>query len=378
MRTWDVPFPGALRRFFATEAASGVVLLGATIVALAWANSPWGDGYRDLWSTAVAVGPHDLRHWVDDALMAVFFFVVGVEVKRELVLGELRDPRAAALPLLAALGGMAMPALLFLAVNAGHPGSHGWGVPMATDIAFATGVVALLGRRVPSGLRLFLLTLAVADDIGAIVVIAVAYAGSIDVVALGLAALALLAIVGLRRLGVTSLVPYVALAGATWVATFESGVHATIAGVALGLLVPAAAAERFEQRLHPLSAFVVLPVFALANAGLELRWGMLDGPGAARVAVGVALGLVVGKAVGITVASWLAIRLRLGLLPSGATWRHIVGIAALGGIGFTVALFVSGLAFDQAVLADAAVVGIIAGSLAAAAVGAALLLRRPA
>jgi NhaA family Na+:H+ antiporter len=378
---------GALRGFLATEASSGAVLLAATVVALAWANSPWGDSYRRLWDAVLTLPPghrhisEDLRHWVNDGLMAIFFFVAGLEIKRELVVGELRDRRAAALPIIAALGGMVVPALVFTAVTIGGPGAHGWGVPMATDIAFAVGVVALLGPRVPPGLKLFLLTLAIADDIGAIVVIAVFYAGAIDLAALGVAGLAFAGVVLLRRLGVIALAPYAGLAVVAWIAMYESGVHATIAGVVLGMLTPArpigpatiAPAARLEHLLHPVASYAIIPVFALANAGIELRGDMLGGDGATRVALGVVLGLVVGKAVGITGASWLAVRLGLGVLPAGASWRQLVGIACLGGIGFTVALFVSGLAFDQPALGDAARVGVLAGSVLAAFAGLVLL-----
>lgn len=407
--------PKALRVFLDTETSSGALLLGATALALVWANSPWQGSYVRLWTTVldVSIGhwhlTEDLRHWVNDGLMAIFFFVAGVEIKRELVDGDLRDPRAAALPVLAALGGMVVPAILFAVVNVGGAGSHGWGVPMATDIAFAVGMVVLLGTRVPPGLKLFLLTLAIADDIGAIVVIALFYARSVDVVALGVAALAFGAVLVLRHLGVLSLVPYAAVALVAWVAMFQSGVHATIAGVVLGLLTPArpyapvslakewatdlddepsltdlatmerlarhavSPAERLEHLLHPLASCVIIPIFALANAGIAIRSGMLGGAGATRVALGVVVGLVVGKAVGISAASWLAVRLRLGVLPAGATWRHLVGVASLGGIGFTVALFVSGLAFDHPALGDAAKLGILTGSALAAAVGTVLL-----
>jgi NhaA family Na+:H+ antiporter len=394
-------------------------LLGATVLALLWANSPWNGSYERLWETVMTVSvgqwhlTEDLRHWVNDGLMAIFFFVAGVEIKRELVDGDLRDPRAAALPVLAALGGMVVPAILFTVVNVGGAGSHGWGVPMATDIAFAVGMVVLLGKRVPPGLKLFLLTLAIADDIGAIVVIAVFYAQSVDFLALGVAALAFGAVVALRRLGVLSLAPYAIVAVVAWLAMFESGVHATIAGVVLGLLTPArpyapaslatewaadlddepsraelatmetmarhavSPAERLQHLLHPLASYAIIPIFALANAGIEISSGMLDGDGATRVALGVVLGLVVGKTVGITLASWLAVRLGLGVLPAGATWRHLVGVAALGGVGFTVALFVSGLAFDDPALGDAAKLGILAGSVLAAVVGSVLLTLMP-
>jgi NhaA family Na+:H+ antiporter len=372
-----------LRQLLDTEAASGVLLLGAAVVALLWANSPWSGSYERLWDTATTTSigawhlPGDLRHWVNDGLMAIFFFVVGVEIKRELVDGDLKDPRAAALPVLAALGGMVVPALLFTAVNVVGAGGRGWGVPMATDIAFAVSVVVLLGPRVPPGLKLFLLTLAIADDIGAIVVIALFYARSIDVLALAVAFAAFGAVLVLRRLGVTSLAPYAAVAAMAWLAMFESGVHATIAGVVLGLLTPArpapSPAERLQHVLDPLAGYVIIPIFALANAGIEIRSGMLDGDGATRVAIGLFLGLVVGKAVGITLASWLAVRLGLGVLPAGATWRHLVGVAALAGIGFTVALFMSGLAFDRPELGDAAKVGILAGSVVAALVGSLLV-----
>jgi NhaA family Na+:H+ antiporter len=412
--------PRAVREFLDTEAAGGIALLGAAVVALVWANSPWSASYESLWSTELRLTlggvelAEDLRHWVNDALMAVFFFVVGLEIKRELVVGELRSPRTAALPAIAALGGMAVPAALYVLVNAGRAGVEGWGIPMATDIAFAVGVVALLGRRVPPALKLFLLTLAIVDDIGAILVIAAFYSGGIEPGALAAAALAAVAVVALRWLRIDWPVAYLAAGVALWVATYQSGVHATLAGVVLGLLTPArpvapdlltadwvsdladdpspedltllrrvartsvSPAERLQHDLHPVTSFVIVPLFALANAGVEIDAGAFDVPGATAVAVGVGLGLVVGKLVGVAGASWLAVRLGIGRLPAGVTPRQVLGVAAIAGIGFTVSLFVAGLAFPAAPeLEDAAKIGILGASVLAALLGAAILLSRP-
>jgi NhaA family Na+:H+ antiporter len=414
--------PRAVLRFLHTESAGGIVLLLGALVALAWANSPWQASYESLWSTELAVelGPfrlaEDLRHWVNDGLMALFFFVIGLEIKREFVHGELQDPRTAALPALAALGGMLVPAGLYLVVAGGGPGGNGWGVPMATDIAFALGVVALLGPRVPSSLKLFLLTLAIVDDIGAIVVIAVAYSSGLDLVALAAAGAGLALVVVLRRAEVTWVPIYAAVGVAVWLATLASGVHATIAGVALGLLTPAcplapvavarewasdladepspselagmtrvakesvSVAERLAHKLHPFTSFVIVPLFALANAGVVLSADALASPGAGAVALGVVVGLVAGKVAGISTFSWLAVRLGWGTLPAGVDWGQLVGAAALAGIGFTVSLFIAGLAFDDPALADAAKVGILAASTLAAALGSLVLARsaRPA
>lgn len=408
--------PRTLRHFLETEAAGGLVLLVAALAALAWANSPWRDGYDQLWATELSlrVGPfaiaEDLRHWINDAAMALFFFVVGLEIKRELVKGDLREPRAAVLPAIAALGGMVVPALLYLAVTAGGPGARGWGIPMATDIAFAVGVLALLGPRVPGSLRLFLLTLAIVDDIGAILVIAVFYAEDLDGGALLVALALLAAVVALRRIGVVWFPAYVLLGLGVWLATYLSGVHATIAGVALGLVTPArplaptavarewaeeldddpsagdmaamtalakatvSVAERLQHTLHPWTSFLIVPLFALANAGVALGGGALDAPGSLAIAAGIALGLVVGKTVGITGAVWLAVRLHVGRLPEGATWGRVTGVAAVAGIGFTVSLFVAGLAFEPGSPAeDAAKLAILAASLTAAVLGVAVL-----
>ena len=415
--------PTAVAEFLHTEVASGVVLLVATAVALVWANSRWRGGYEALWSTELtfrvggAVLSEDLRHWVNDALMALFFFVVGLEIKRELVVGDLKGPRTAALPAFAALGGMAVPATLYLIVTGGGPGSHGWGIPMATDIAFALGLVALLGRRVPSSLKLFLLTLAIIDDIGAIVVIAVFYSPGVDGPSLAVALGLLGTIAVLRRAGVTWAPIYVVLSAGVWLATFESGVHATIAGVALGLLTsasprfeevaprqwvsdiddvdPAGArrvaslarasvsdAERLEHVLHPWTSFVVVPLFALANAGVLLSADAFDTAGAGTVAVAVAVGLVLGKLVGVTAFTWLAVRLKLGSLPAGVRWSQVVGIGGVAGVGFTVSLFIAGLAFEPgAGLEPAAKIGILGASAITALVGAGILAvanRRPA
>ena len=378
----------ALLEFLRTEAGGGVVLLGATVVALVWANSPWQGAYDELWHHELAIGSggwavrESLGHWVNDALMAVFFFVVGLEIKRELVRGELQDRRAAALPVVAAVGGMVVPALLFLAVVGPGDAGDGWGIPMATDIAFAVGVLAILGDRVPRGLKVFLLTLAIVDDIGAIVVIAVFYAGDFAIgwFVSALAAVALVILV--RSLGVAWPLAYVPLGVAAWYCTYRSGIHPTIAGVALGLLTPATPVrgrevlEELEHRLHPLSSYVVIPIFALANAGVVLdRQAISDAVGS-RLTWAVIAGLVVGKLAGISGAALVAARTGLGRFPEGVGRGDVVGAGALGGIGFTVSLFITGLAFESAALQAEAKMGILAGSLVAALLGAAILSRR--
>jgi len=376
----QLPDSTRLPSFLRTEVAGGLVLVAAAAVAIVWANSPWSGGYEALWETAVdlrigSVGfSDDLRHLVNEALMTLFFLVVGLEIKRELVVGELREWRTAALPAAAALGGMVVPALVYLAVNAGGAGARGWGIPMATDIAFALGVVALLGRRVPTSLRLFLLTLAIVDDIGAIVVIAVFYTQAISVPSLLVAVLLLAAMVGLRVAGVARLPVYLLLGIGVWLAVYESGVHATIAGALLGLLAPVARAERIEQVLNPFTSLAVVPVFALANAGVVLTADALDSPGGSRIALGVVLGLVVGKLIGVTGAAWLAVRFRIGSLPAGVGWGQVAGIAALAGIGFTVSLFVAGLAFTIPAAEGAAKLGVLVASGLASVIGTVLLL----
>jgi len=402
-----------LRDFLHTEAAGGVVLVVATAAALVWANvSP--SSYHDLWSTVFTVGTAErhlaltLRDWVNDGLMAIFFFVVGLEIKRELVEGELRDPRRAALPAIAAVGGMIVPALVFVAFNAGGAGADGWGIPMATDIAMAVGVLSLLGSRVPSPLKLFLLALAIVDDIGAIVVIALFYSDDFDARA-ALFALGFLALMALLRvLGVRRIWPFAVLGVGVWLSVQQGGVHATIAGVILGLLAPTrpfrqpdmidadkladvstveaahetvvharesvSVVEWLEHLLHPWTSYVIVPLFALANAGVVLSSDAIDRAVSSPVTHGVVVGLVIGKLVGITAFAWLAVRLGIARLPQGTRFSQIVGVAALGGIGFTVSLFVSELAFGSAsVLADDAKIGILSASLAAAAFGMVLL-----
>ena len=318
--------------------SGAAALLGAAVLAVLWANSPWDGAYRSMW------GGH-LRGWVNEGLMTLFFLTVGFEIKWELVAGDLRDRRTAALPVIAALGGMAMPAALYLAFTVGTPAVRGWGIPMATDIAFAVGVVSLAARRAPLSLRLFLLALAVVDHIGAILVIALA---------------------ALQRLDLAPPSVVVILGLAAWAATYRSGVHATIAGVAVGLVAPARA--EVDRRLAAVVAFGVLPVFALANAGVTLRAGSFG-----RVSAAVAVGLVAGKVVGISGASWLAVRSGVARAPERATWPMVASVAAVGGVGFTVSLFVAELAFTAAPARDAAKVGVLVGSAIAAAAGATAL-----
>jgi Na+:H+ antiporter, NhaA family len=373
--------------FASVEALGGIALLLASLAALVWANSPWSDAYSSLWNRELTIGvgrfaiSEGFRGWVTDGLMAVFFFVVGLEIKRELVEGELKDAQRARLPVLAALGGMVAPALIFLAWNLGGPGDKGWGIPMATDLAFALGVLTLLGPRVPPGLKLFLLTLAIVDDIGAIVVIAFFYSEGIEAVWLGGAAASLAVFFLMRAMGARNPLLYVLPALALWVCTFESGVHATIAGVALGLLTPAGSfrdrrvLEQLERRLHLWTSFLVVPVFALANAGVSVGVDALRDAASSHITWGVVSGLVVGKIVGITAATAIGLRLGLGRLPEGMAFRQVVGIAALAGIGFTVSLFVAELAFNGTSLEEAKL-GILGASLTAGLLGSGVLFRR--
>jgi NhaA family Na+:H+ antiporter len=365
--------------FVSLEAASGIVLLLAAVGAVIWANANTA-GYATWWGRELTIGPGDhaitesLVHWVNDALMTVFFFVVGLEIKRELVTGELRDHARAALPALAAVGGMVLPALIYVAINVGGNGLDGWAIPMATDIAFAVGVLALLGPRVPSGLKVFLLTLAIVDDIGAIVVIAFFYSSGVEPLWLGAAAVVVVAIVGMSRLHVDRPLAYVVPGVVLWLCLHEAGIEPTLAGVALGFLTPALprrgvpVLERLETSLHPLSSFVIVPIFALANAGVVLSGDAIDHVVTSRVTIGIVVGLVVGKFVGIFGASALALRLRVGRLPEGLGMRHLAAVATLGGIGFTVSLFVSDLAFRGSVIDDAKI-GVLAASALAAVIG---------
>jgi NhaA family Na+:H+ antiporter len=415
-------------RFLHVQSASGAVLLAFTLAALVLANSALADRFLDFWKTPIGVSVgsfefrHSLKHWINDGLMVIFFFVVGLEVKRELALGELRDLRLAALPIAAALGGMIAPGGLYLAMQWGEPGQRGWGIPMATDIAFVVGCLAVLGHRVPHSLRVLLLSLAIADDVGAILVIAIGYTSGIHIAPLvgGLAGIVLVML--LARVGVRSILVYVLLGIAIWFGFHESGVHATLAGVVLGLLTPVrpwlstvwlveffeqvrpyfggdgtdeqavdrpqpprdqqavlrsvghlaaetiSPLERLEASLHPWVSFVILPLFALANAGVAIRLESLTHP----TALAVMVGLVVGKPLGIVLLSFLAVRAGLARLPEGVNWNLLTAGGVLAGIGFTMSLFIAGLALE-ATLLDAAKVGILSASALCAAAGLSLL-----
>ena len=371
-----------VQEFLQTEAASGIVLLGATAAALALANLPFRDSYRDVleWHLTIGIGDasitETLHGWVNDGLMTLFFFVVGLEIRRELAEGELRDPKTAALPVIGAAGGMALPALLYFVVNAGEPTARGWGIPMATDIAFAVGVVVLLGPRVPSALKVLLLTLAIADDVGGILVIAIFYTDALSGPWLGGAVAGVLVIWAMLKSGIRSIPPYVVLAGWIWVAAFESGIHPTIAGVTLGLMTPVARVRQrhilhqLEHRLHPWSSFVVIPLFALANAGIELGGDVIRDAFNARVTWGIILGLVVGKVLGVTLAIMAGVRAGIGRLPDAITTSHVVGMGLISGIGFTVAIFIANLSFkEDAAVLDQAKIGVVMASVLAAILG---------
>ena len=409
-----------LERFVQSETSSSVLLFGATVVALVWANSPWSASYFALWKLPVQIGRRpllsmDLHHWIDDGLMVLFFLVVGLEIKREIVKGELSSFRQAALPIMAALGGMIIPAILYFAFNRSGPGARGWGIPMATDIGFAMGVLALLGKRIPSSLRVFMLALAIVDDVGAILVIAFFYTPKISLSALAVAGglLALLVVISVRRAPVSV---YAVVGFFFWAAVLSSGVHATIAGVILGFIAPIkpkfrpeelaqsaepllrnfraqissqekssaeatlsaldqllrgtdSIAERLERSVHPWVCYVVLPLFALASAGVNLSTEKLKLAISSPIALGILLGLVWGKAVGITAFSFLAVQSKIAGMTEGLTWPGIAGVGILAGVGFTVALFISSLSFADDALVATAKVAVIVASLAAGSIG---------
>jgi NhaA family Na+:H+ antiporter len=420
------------QEFFRTEATGGAVLVACACVALVAANSPWADVYQRLLTTTVAIdgGGHGLsltvHQWINDGLMAVFFLLVGLEIKREILAGELASLRHAALPIAGAVGGMVVPALIYLLTSSGGVEARGWAIPMATDIAFALGVLALVAPRAPGGLKVFLAALAIVDDMGAVLVIALFYTSTIAWAALAIAGLILLLLIGLNVLGVRRLTPYLLLGAGLWYFVHESGVHATVAGILLAFTIPTrtridaaqfsaharslldgfdreetgdlivltskgqqeaivglerasegvtAPLLRLEHALHGLSAFVVMPLFALSNAGVALA-GSSEG----RVTLAVILGLAVGEPLGITLAAMAAVRWRVASLPEGVSWTALHGCAWLGGIGFTMSLFIAALAFDDAGLLDSAKIGILCASVVSGVVGAIVVRRglRPA
>ena len=410
-----------LERFVRIEASSGIILLTTAVVAIVWANSPWAESYHALWRTPLTLGlgswvfQRDLHFWINDFLMAIFFLVVGLEIKRELAEGALSGLKRAALPVAAALGGMLVPALLFFAFNASGPGRTGWGVPMATDIAFAVGILTLLGSRVPATLRVLLLAVAIIDDIGAIVVIAIFYSGGIDISALIWVGAGIFGIFALQRIGVRPGFVFAIPGIVLWAGMLQFGVHPTIAGVIIGLMTPVkpwygkegflraarkaiddfqlsvdhpdhgdhelleplgrldrarreaiSPVKRIEASLHPWVAFGIMPLFALANAGVTISGVQLGDPTSLAVFMGVALGLVVGKPLGIVGFSWVSIRLGLCMLPQGVTWAGMYVVGAAGGIGFTMAIFIGELAFSDAML-TVGKLGVLVGTIVASA-----------
>lgn len=373
----------AIDNFLSQESAGGILLMVAVVLAMLMANSPLSGIYQGFLDTEmqIRVGSLDidktLIHWINDGLMAIFFMLIGLEVKRELLEGALSSRAQASLPTFAAIGGMAFPAGVYLLFNYGNPITQaGWAIPAATDIAFALGIMALLGSRVPVALKVFLLALAIIDDLGVVVIIAIFYSTDLSMVSLVVAAVAILGLIGLNRRGVTALGPYGVLGLILWIAVLKSGVHATLAGVIIAFCIPLRAkdgsspSESLEHSLHPWSTFIILPIFAFANAGVDLS-GMSFGDLFSPVPVGIALGLLVGKPLGVLFFSYLAVKLKWAVLPEGVGWRHIAPVAVMCGIGFTMSMFISSLAFvgEGAAYGDFARLGILVGSLLSAVIG---------
>lgn len=378
-------FSGVVRLLLRDEAISGKFLLLAALVAIVAVNSPWAHTYQTFWEhdLTISIGSlviaADLRHWINDGLMAIFFLVISLEIKRELVRGELRKFRAAILPVVAAIGGMAAPIAIYTFMNNGFEGIHGWGIPMTTDTAFAIGLLALLGRRVPTALKIFLLTTMVVDDVAAIAAIAVFYTSSLNLLPLVIAGGIMVVILLLHWLRFLSMRSFIILGLVLWVAIYLSGVHASITGVILGLFAPItirhrakkpSIAERLESSLIPFSTLIVIPLFAFANAGVLLDWNIFNQEPMLRIGAGVFLGLALGKVAGIVTAVWLAKILRLVRLPKGTTMHHITGAALLAGVGFTLSIFIAELAFGTSrELINAAKIGIFAASIFSAIAG---------
>jgi len=421
-----------VHRFVKAQSSAGLLLLMCAVAAMIWANSPWADLYHELLSMTVTLGAGELLIiekplllWINDGLMAIFFFVVGLEIKREILAGELTSFSRAALPIAAAIGGMAGPALLYAALNYGKPGINGWGIPMATDIAFAVGVLAILGKRVPLGLKVFLTALAIVDDIGAVLVIALFYTEKLSISALIIAHVLLAVSILMNLLGVRNTLVYIIIGAAMWVAMLKSGVHATIAGVLLAMTIPASvrlnpmqflsksralltefehagdasssltqnklqqhtlhelevAAEHVQPPLLKLEhmlvgwvAFFIMPIFALANAGVSLGGGIMSAL-TDPICYGIAIGLFLGKLSGITVLSWIAVKSGIAALPTNVSWSQVFGASCLAGIGFTMSLFIAGLAFTTDEMLNTAKVGILLGSLISGVTGFVLLYR---
>ncbi len=441
-RVQEKPLPGKttierltkpFEEFARLESSGGILLIACTLVAMLWANSPWGDGYFAFWHTKVTVGfaqarlSEELHFWINDGLMAIFFLLVGLEIKREVLIGELASLQKAALPLVAALGGMLLPAAFYYLFNRTGPGAPGWGVPMATDIAFALGVLALLGDRVPTSLKVFLAALAIADDIGAVLVIAFFYTAQISWISLAVAAFFFVALIVMNRIGARHPLIYTILGLGLWLAFLKSGIHATVAGVILALTIPThrrinsaaflersrqildeyrAAGEgknqiemiatrsaalsllatdchyaespmlRFEHALAPWIKHAIMPVFALANAGVWLGHAAL-GELVNPISLGVICGLVFGKPLGIVAFAWLAVWTGLATLPEKVNWRQIIGVGMLGGIGFTMSLFIASLAFASNTEIETSKIGILAASIVAGLAGTMMLWKRP-
>jgi len=414
-----------IQEFLHQQASGGILLIIATVIALAWANSPFAESYHHLWHTYVKIDiggiglNYSLHHWINDGLMVIFFFVVGLEIKRELLVGELSTAKKAALPIAAALGGMIFPALIYTIFNLGSESASGWGIPMATDIAFVVGILALLGNRVPLALKIFILALAIVDDLGAVLVIAIFYTSNISLTSLMIAGGLIVLLIAMNRLGVRSLLIYTFVGIALWLAFLKSGVHATVAGVLLAFTIPVSSRintmkfknetenllkdfdnagehgedvltnsermtiidqienncekiltplQRFEHGLHPWVSFFIMPVFALANAGVTIGSGLtsaLTHP----VSIGIILGLFIGKQIGIFGFSYLAVKLKLASEPEGVSWKKIYAASVLAGIGFTMSLFIANLAFNSPELLNISKVGILAGSLLSGIVG---------
>ncbi|MEO8044030.1 MAG: Na+/H+ antiporter NhaA [Spartobacteria bacterium] len=436
-----LPLPGAtpiealtkpFEEFARLESSGGILLIGCTLVALLWANSPWSHSYFELWHTKLTVGfakatlSKEIHFWINDGLMAIFFLLVGLEIKREVLIGELATLQKAALPLVAAIGGMCLPAGFYFLFNQSGPGAAGWGVPMATDIAFALGVLTLLGDRVPTQLKVFLAALAIADDIGAVLVIAFFYTDQLSWISLAVAAAFFLGLIAMNRIGARHPLIYIILGLGLWLAFLQSGIHATVAGVLLALTIPShrridsaafldrsrkileefrgagefgdrieasatrsaalnllaadchyaeAPMLRFEHALAPWIKHAIMPIFALANAGVYLG-GEVFKELVSPISLGILCGLVLGKPIGIASFAWLAVRTRLAALPSGVNWRQILGVGMLGGIGFTMSLFIASLAFASNAEIETSKIGILAASILSGVAGTLVVFKR--